>query len=160
MARNGWLGRCVCALIALCAAVSVRADIGTNYGNWSSYGNWGYCYTATFGQTFVGNGEACRGFRFRFYSESCCSNWPFRAILMRWDGANSRAIGPVLAQSDSTFGNYSCCYFDKEVSFGTTVPLASGSEYVVFFTVTPWWGSYGCPNANFAITPSGAYPEG
>jgi hypothetical protein len=72
MARNGWLARCVGALIAMCVLpAAVRADIGTNYGNWSNYGTWGYCYTATFGQSLRGNGEVCTGFRFRFYNESC-----------------------------------------------------------------------------------------
>lgn len=158
--RNGWIGRCVCAVVALCCAAGVRGDIGTNYGNWSNYGTWGYCYTATYGQTFRGNGEFCTGFRFRFYSGSCCSSWPFRAILMRWDGANARAIGPVLAQTDAGFGNYGCCWFDREVAFASPVGLESGTEYVVFFTVTPWWGSYGCRDASFAVTPQGAYQDG
>jgi len=160
-ARNGWLARCACALVALCAATAgARGDIGSYYGNWSNYGTWGYCNTSAYGQTFVGNGEICTGFRFRFYSESCCSSWPFRAVLMRWDGANSRAIGPVLAEVDSSFGNNGCCWFDREVVFPATAPTEQGLEYVVFFTVTPWWGSYGCPNASFAITPSHAYQQG
>jgi hypothetical protein len=148
-------------LIAICALpAAVRADIGTNYGNWSNYGTWGYCYTATFGQSLRGNGEVCTGFRFRFYNGSCCSDWPFRAILMRWDSAQSRAVGPVLAQVDSTFGNQGCCWFDREVTFPTAVGLNADSDYIVFFTLTPWWGNYGCPNANFAITPDQAYSSG
>ena len=161
MARNGWLARFVCALIALCAGSTVaRADVGSYFGNWSNYGTWGYCYTATFGQTFRGNGEAFTGVRFRFYSESCCSNWPFRAVLMRWDSARSRAIGPVLAQSDASFGNQGCCWFDREVSFSQRVPLNPAFDYIVFFTVTPWWGSYGCPSASFGIAPDYAYSSG
>ena len=161
MARNGWLARCVCALIAMCALpAAVRADIGTSDYNWSNYGNWGYCYTATYGQTFVGNGESCSGFRFRFYSESCCSNWPFRAALCRWDPVANKAIGPILAQADSTYSNVGCCWWDREVSFSNRVPLLSGQEYVVFFSVSPWWNQYGCRNANFGIVPSDYYPSG
>jgi len=141
-------------------AGAALGDIGTSMENWGAYGNWGYCYTATFGQTFVGNGEACSGFRFRFSSESCCSYVPFRAVLCRWDSVNRRAIGPVLAQSDSTYSNYGCCWFDKEVTFANRVPLASGESYVVFFTVSPWWNQYGCRNVEFAVRPDSDYAQG
>ena len=76
MARFRWPGGVVVAAVSsispLFSGVAL-GDIGTDTGNWIYYGNWGYRYTATFGQTFVGNGEACSGFRFRFYNESCCS---------------------------------------------------------------------------------------
>jgi len=76
MARFRWPGGVVVAAVSsispLFSGVAL-GDIGTDTGNWIYYGNWSYRYTATFGQTFVGNGEACSGFRFRFYNESCCS---------------------------------------------------------------------------------------
>jgi len=160
MDRNGWLLRLAAMFAALCVAAGVRGDIGTGTYNWSSYGNWGYCYTATYGQTFVGNGEACSGVRFRFYSEYCCSSVPFRAVLCKWDSANSRAVGPILAQADSTYSTIGCCWFDYDVTFPTKAPLANGQQYVVFFTVTPWWNQYGCRNANFAIVPEYYYSSG
>ncbi|MDI9402707.1 MAG: hypothetical protein QM516_02440 [Limnohabitans sp.] len=162
MAQFGWLSSVVLAFSSLLMsnATVARADLGTSTSNWSSYGNWGYCYTATFGQTFVGNGEACSGFRFRFYNESCCAYVPFRAVLCRWDAQNNRAIGPILAQADSQYSNYGCCWFDKTITFANRVPLVQGENYVVFFSVTPWWNQYGCRNAEFAIRPDSDYTQG
>lgn len=165
MARLGWLGwrgYVVAAMSSLSPLFggAAHGDIGTSTGNWSSYGSWGYCYTATFGQTFVGNGEACSGFRFRFSEESCCSYWPFRAMLCRWDSVNNRVIGPVLAQADSQYSTTGCCWFDKSVTFTNRVPLENGEKYVVFFTVSPWWNQYGCRWANFATRPDSEYADG
>lgn len=155
-------GKLVGGFVAFSSLVSGTAsgDIGTSTSTWSSYGNWGYCYTATYGQTFVGNGEACSGFRFQFSSESCCAYLPFRAVLCRWDSVNNRAIGPILAQSDSTYSNYGCCWFDKSVQFASRVPLVNGEKYVVFFTVSPWYGQYGCRNAQFGIRPDSEFDTG
>lgn len=148
---------------ALAASVFVggaMGDIGTPTWNWSYYGNWGHGHTATYGQTFVGNGELATGARFRFYDEHCCASRSFRVALCRWDDSNNRAIMPILAQGDSTYSNYGCCWFDREVTFSGGVALVPGVKYVVFASVTPTYQTWCCSWARFAIHTDGNYPSG
>ncbi len=160
MARNRWLVRVltVCA-VWLCAGVA-RGDIGTPTWNWSNGNTWGYGYMASFGQTFVGNGEACTGFRFRSYSESGYYNYPYQAMVYRWSAASQRAIGAPLAIANSTFAQGNCCWFDRELQFPTRVELQQGVDYVLILTVTPWWGNYCCAYAHPAIHYSNEYSQG
>jgi hypothetical protein len=144
---------------ALLPIAHVHADIVGPTGNWSNFGTWGYCYTASFGQTFLGNGEALTGFRYRVYSETCCANWPMRILVFRWDDAQQRTVGDPIASADTTFGG-GCCWFDRDTNFGQRPFLQAGARYVAVMTVTPWWGQYGCPNASFAINPNYEYPDG
>ncbi len=136
------------------------ADIGTPTWNWSSFGNWGHGYTATFGQTFLGNGELATGIRVRFTEESCCSSWPYRIMICRWDDAANRAIAPILSQAGGIYSNYGCCWFDKEQQLDQGILLENGVRYVVFFTVTPTWSSYCCRWVRFAIHSDGNYGGG
>ena len=160
MKQHGWIARAFAAVCACAVSVTAVADVNGPNWNWSSWGSWGYNNTATCGQTFKGNGEACTGFRFRFHSENCCGSVPFRAVLCRWDSLNNRAVGPILAQSNSIYSNGGCCWFDKNISFAERTPLQQDQDYVVFFTVTPWWGSYGGYYAILAVNPQDSYPQG
>ena len=163
MARNGWLARCVCALIAICALpAAVRADVGVGdpHWNWSNWSAWGYGNYATIGQTFTGNGEACTGFRFRTSSENCCYSYPYRGLLFRWNPSSQRAEGEPIATANGVFSNISCCWFDRELSFGPAVLLEAGVQYVLILSVTPWWSNYCCAYAYPAIQPSSTYQGG
>lgn len=146
--------------LAFIAGRTASADINGPDWNWSSYGNWGYGYTPTFGQTFRGNAEVATGVRIRFYNESCCYYRPYRVMLFRWDNALQHAVGPVLAQADETWSNYGCCWFDKSINFPQRPILLPNQQYVVVFTVSPWWGSWCCAWANYAINPDTAYANG
>ena len=53
---------CVVGVVAAVSAIARGDILGPNW-NWSSFGTWGYGYSATFGQTFRGNGEAATGAR-------------------------------------------------------------------------------------------------
>ena len=160
MEWNRYSTRLAAAACAVAWSASASADVNGPNWNWSSWAYWGYSYTATCGQTFKGNGEACTGVRFRFYNENCCGSVPFRAVLCRWDSLNNRAVGPILAQSNSIYSNVGCCWFDKNISFAERAPLQQDQDYVVFFTVTPWWGSYGGYHSQIAINPQDSYPQG
>ena len=160
MEWNRYSTRLAAAACAVAWSASASADVTGPNWNWSNWGQWGYNNTATCGQTFKGNGEACTGVRFRFYNENCCGSVPFRAVLCRWDSLNNRAVGPILAQSNSIYSNVGCCWFDKNISFAERAPLQQDQDYVVFFTVTPWWGSYGGYYAYPAINPQDSYPQG
>ena len=162
MARNGWLGRCMCALVALCTAASVRGDVGVGdpSWNWSNWNPWGYGQYATIGQTFKGNGEACTAIRFRSYSENCCYSYPYLGLIYRWNGAEQRAEGSALAMANGVFSNIGCCWFDRELQFSSAVLLEPGVDYVMIITVTPWWGNYCCAYSYPAIQPSYVYGSG
>lgn len=148
---------CIAAFVC---PVAAAGEIGTPSWNWSTYGTFGYCHTATFGQTFVGNDEQLTGLRYRFYSESCCSTWPIRVSIYRWDDAQARAVGSELSRSDTTWGNIGCCWFDREVSFAQRPMLRSNTKYVAVFTVAPWWNQFACPNMTMAIHDNSQYPAG
>ncbi len=160
MKQHGWIARAFAAVCACAVSVTAVADVNGPNWNWSNWGYWGYNNTATCGQTFKGNGEACTGFRFRFYHDSCCANVPFRAVLCRWDASSNRAVGPILAQTNSTYFNTGSYWVDKNISFAERTPLQQDQDYVVFFTVTPWWGSYGGYYSQMAINPQDSYPQG
>lgn len=165
MARLGWRGwrGYVVAAMSMSSPLLTDAalgDIGGDTYNWSSSNTFGYCYNSTFGQTFDGNGEACSGVRIRFHYNGCCMNVPFRAAICAWDSANSRAVGPILARADSTYGTCGCYWQDREIAFASPIPLAQGQKYVVFFTVSPWWIQYGCQDSNFATLPAYSYAAG
>lgn len=152
---------CLAAVALSIAGVqNASADVNGPTWNWSNYGNWGYGYTATYGQTFRGNGEVATGARIRFYNESCCSYRPYRIMLYRWDNVLQHAVGPVLAQVDDTWSNYGCCWFDKSFDFPQRPVLLPSQQYVLVFTVAPWWGTWCCTNANYAINPNDSYPDG
>jgi hypothetical protein len=147
---------CVAAFVSTLAH---GGEIGTPNWNWGSWGNLGYCRAATVGQTFSGNDEVLTSLRYRVYSETCCSSWPIRASLYRWDDAQSRPTGPELARTDSSFGG-GCCWFDRETSFLQRPLLRSGQTYVVVLSVTPWWGQHACPIMTPAIHENSQYPSG
>ncbi len=147
-------------LASLFPARGTQADIVGPSWNWSNSFNWGYGYSATFAQTFRGDGQALTGARFRMYDESCCYYWPFRWMVMEWDTANNRAKGPVLAQADAQWSNWSCCWFDRTTQFPQRPVLSPAKTYVLILTVSPWWGNYCCSWSRFAINPDYEYPDG
>ena len=69
-------------------------------------------------------------------------------------------MGPILAQTNSTYSNTGSYWVDKNISFSSRVALQQDQDYVVFFTVTPWWGSYGGYYSQIAINPQDSYPQG
>lgn len=160
MEWNRYSTRLAAAACAVAWSASASADVTVANWNWSNWTNWGYCNLSTMGQTFKGNGEVCTGARFRQYYDGCCATVPFRALVCRWDPINRRAIGPILAQGDAVFHNYGGYWSDKEVSFTTRAGLAQGEDYVVFFTVAPWWGNYSCYTSQPAVNPGDTYPQG
>ena len=153
------VGFVVAVLAVVSSAPAVAGEFGTPDSNWSNYGTWGYCYTATYGQTFTGNNEPLTGLRYRVYSESCCSSWPMRVSVYRWDVAQARAVGPELARSDTSYGG-GCCWYDRNVDFTQRPVLYSDSTYVVVLTVTPWWNQYGCPTVSIAVHDNNQYASG
>ncbi len=136
------------------------ADIGTPEWNWNNYGSWGHGYTATYGQTLLGNGQFATGVRVKFYNDPCCNSWPYQVMVCRWDDATNRAIMPILARGNAVYSNQGCCWTNEVIQFDSGLVLASGVRYVVFFTVTPTWNTYCCRGADFAIHNDGQYPGG
>jgi hypothetical protein len=148
------------ALAASVFAGGALGDIGTPTWNWGSYGSWGHGYTATYGQTFLGNGEFATGVRVKFYNDPCCNSWPYKAFVCRWDDSTGRAIAPVLAQADAVYSNQGCCWTNEEIQFDSGLTLESGVRYVVFFTVTPTWNSYCCRSTELAVHSDSQYWNG
>ena len=143
----------VAALVSGAACGVAGADIeGPSY-NWSNWGSWGYCGVPTVGQSFVGNGETLSGVRYTMYNESsCCDSKPMRVSVYRWDPSSQRVIGQPIATRDETMWN-TCCWYSREISLPGNALLIAGQHYIVVFTVSPWWNSYGCTNNNFSVNP-------
>lgn len=149
----------VAGVVAAVSAIA-RADVNGPNWNWSYYSYWGYGYTATYGQTFRGDNQSLTGARFRMHREACCYSWPFRWMVMEWDDSAGRAKGPVLAQADSTWSNYGCCWFDRTINFNQRPVLLSSKTYVLILTVSPWWSNYCCIWSEMAINPDDSYAGG
>lgn len=138
------------------AQPAVAQNIDTRAAAANTIFTFGYGASQTYGQTFTvpaGQGSVTS---FSFSTSSVPATTTFRGVLMRWDTATARAIGPVLYQSGDVATTGAT---PQDVTF--TIPggaaVTPGQTYVIFGTVVNSAGSNG---GAWALTPADALPGG
>ena len=130
----------IVAIVALGAsATPAQAAFISTLGSWdgsSTVAPFGETNTATYGQTItVGATDTfLTDFSFRMRTDAGqISN--FEAVVMEWDQATFRAVGPILYNSSAMTNTGPVNGFNT-IAITTNVNLAPSKQYVLFFTAS------------------------
>ncbi len=154
------------AVIASVVLTSTRAQAAfiTTLPSWNGFsdiGTFGEPNTATYGQTItVGATDTfLTDFSFRMRTFDGATS-RFEGIVMKWDQATFRAVGPVLFSSGLKTNTGPGTGFNN-INITTNVNLTQNTQYVLFLSASNFFNSSN-ENSNFGYIPGnpGAYSGG
>jgi hypothetical protein len=141
------------------AAPTFVIDTLSGWNGVDAIASFGEPNTATYGQTVtVGPDNVLNGFTF-LLDQTSLAPVHFRAYVMAWDDAQSRATGPVLYTSGNMQTTNVVGFETFNINTGN-LALNSGSDYVLFFNASSNFDGLG-DSANWASrASSNVYPSG
>ena len=138
------LGAIVAAIALGASATPAQGAFITTVPSWNGIDNLAYFgepNTATYGQTItVGATDTfLTDFSFRMGTDPGQIS-KFKAVVMQWDQATLRAVGPILYNSSALTNTGPVDGFNV-VTITTNVNLAANTQYVLFFSASNFFDS-------------------